>query len=94
MSKTVTVQIGNTDNKLSQEDWSCYVDGVDECVRSYCSSIHFFGAPPNYSKWQNAAWVFECDEVKLGLLRETLSVERGLFNQESIAFTVGETAMI
>jgi hypothetical protein len=91
--KTVTIQIGNTDNKLTQQEWAEFVSQVKK-VLEY-STIHFFGGSPNWEAWQNAAWVFSCEnEHRLGLIKENLVNIRKNFNQESVAWSESITEFI
>lgn len=88
---TIIIQIGNTDNKLTQQEWSRYCRKVDECVRHHADEIHFYGHPPGDQPWQNAAWITQMDSLgRVGLVRELGNIKRE-FNQDSIAITLGET---
>ena len=95
--KTVTVQIGNSDDKLSQREWSDFVGRVHGSIGYFADQIHFSGhSSPNVC-WQNAAWVFEIEAVEPPLashLREELAKIRAEFKQESVAWTEGETSFI
>ena len=90
--KTITIQIGNTDNKLSQKQWAAFVHAIENALHK--EVIHFFGAPPNYTMWQNAAWVFESNEEDLGHLERSISEIGQIFKQDSIAWTEGQTKFI
>ena len=39
----LVVSIGNTDNKLTQQEWSRFVHSVGELLQSYETHRHFFG---------------------------------------------------
>lgn len=54
---TITIQIGNSDNKLSQMEWSAFIKDVVEVVESLASVVHFYGTSLGDAPWQNAAWV-------------------------------------
>ena len=92
--KTVTIQIGNTDNKLTQQDWAQFCLDVHNAILPRAKAIHFHGTPPGNVSWQNAAWVFEIEEAPLAALRENLAMEAKLYRQDSIALTVGTTEFI
>lgn len=92
--KTVTIQIGNSDDKLSQGRWAEFVDMMDTTIRRESGSVHFMGAPPNWMKWQNAAWVVMVNDNEVQYLKSAVSKVRMLFDQDSAAFTVGETELI
>ena len=92
---TVTIQIGNTDDKLSQVDWAAFVQAMrHEAILKNCVQIHFAGAPGNAERWQNFAFVVECRPGQVGPLRSAVTDMRALFNQESASFTVGETEFV
>jgi len=92
--KTITIQIGNSDDKLTQDQWAAFVDQMDTAVRCEAGLVHFMGAPPNYLKWQNAAWVVMVNAGEVDTLKAAVKGVRTKFDQESAAFTVGETEMI
>ena len=91
---TVTIQIGNTDNKLSQQEWAQYVADTRGLINRYCTAIHFFGGSSNWEVWQNVAWVFEIDESSCLKMKYELKSLRSRFLQDSIAITEGTTQFI
>lgn len=92
---TVTIQIGNTDNKLTQQEWGMFVERVDCEIRQPNTTVHFMGGPSNWEPWQNVAWVIEIygDARYLELLA-ALRMARAFFRQDSIAWTEGRTAFV
>lgn len=92
--KTVTVQIGNSDNKLSQEKWSAFTHDVRRIVESFSQAMHFSGGSSVFDPWQNTCFVFLCDKDDLRYLREALTVVRKRYSQDSVAVTVGDTEFI
>lgn len=92
--KTVTIQIGNSDNKLSQEEWSLFYEKTNKLIIESAKQIHF--AAPSYgaSPWQNACFVFEIMPVDMEPLWEDIIKLRAEYKQDSIAWTEGETEMI
>lgn len=95
---TITIQIGNSDNKLTQKEWAEFVHAVSDHLEYYVeeqlASIHFFGAPHTWAHWQNAAWVVEFDTGHLDSLKLHLSLIARKFRQDSIALTVGLTDFV
>lgn len=91
---TVTVQIGNSDDKLTQAQWSYYVDRIYKKVNEYAKEIHFFGGSPNWFAWQNACFVFETDRKFYASLCTGLKSIREDFEQDSIAIMRGDTEFI
>lgn len=92
---TITLQIGNSDDRLPQVRWHEYVEAVRNLVELDPGlAVHFFGAPPNWAPWQNAAWVFTAEADALPVLREQLAVLRKRFDQQALSWTEGETTFL
>lgn len=91
---TVTIQIGNSDNKLSQAEWAHYVEECRHWVEKHAAEVHFFGGAPTWYPWQNVAWIIVTPDHVTGRLRDELSSVRAVYNQDSVAFTVGETEFV
>jgi len=95
---TITIQIGNSDNKLTQRRWADFVAAVSDRLEVYVedrsAEIHFFGAPHTWAQWQNAAWVVSIESDVLKFLRPELAYIARTFDQDSIALTVGETEFV
>lgn len=103
MEKTIVIQIGNSDDGLSQRDWSLFVQELHAEFRSPAIDFHFFGFSPGAALWQNACLVFNVDAQALGYadfkaylndLRYILSGLANKWDQDSIALLVGETEFI
>jgi hypothetical protein len=91
-TKTVYINIGNSDHKLSQRDWSLLWQQVDAEIRF---SSRDMGGPVIFGAWisspvspfQNACWCVELT-VPLELrLRRTLALAARDWDQDSIAWT-------
>lgn len=91
MLLTVTLQIGNSDNKLPQIVWSRYIRDVRNLVKSYAVQVFFQGGSPWDAPWQNACWVFSCDENYLEQLKDDVAMCRQQYRQESVAILIGTT---
>jgi hypothetical protein len=92
--RTITIQIGNSDDKLSQREWYKFVISVRKLISVYCNAIHFFGAPANWESWQNVAWIITCDDNRVEALKTAVAEVRAEFNQDSAAWTEGETEFV
>jgi len=90
--KTVTIQIGNSDNKLPQSEWSLFVMDLDVVVKTTCGEVFFCGHSAGNAPWQNHCVVSECHD--LGLLSEHIRQLCDKYSQDSIAVTVGTTSFI
>lgn len=92
--KAIFVGIGNSDDKLSQVEWSNFVQRVDKIISEYCTQKHFNGGSFPWSPWQNVAWVFDCEENILPTLKNDLAIVGRRYHQDSIAWLDGETQFI
>lgn len=94
---TAIVQIGNSDDKLTQKQWATFY-GNTHSVLATLGQLHFAGASSSFSTWQNACFVLELTE-HAGLDAVTV-LERYLarlaeqYDQSSIALTLGSTRFI
>lgn len=98
---TIYISIGNSDDKLSQSDWSSYVLDVDrafeQAVRYEGARVHgrWYSLPTE--PWQNACW---CAEWHPDLAHVVEALKRKLANiagdyrQDSIAWAVAETEFL
>jgi len=96
--KTITVQIGNTDNKLSQRQWASFCNAVHRSIvyhtHDIVDAIHFSAPSVGWADWQNAAWVFSCADTEIDSLKSSLNAARLDYKQDSIAWTEGRTSFI
>lgn len=79
--KTITVYADNSDHKLTQAEWCCFVNAIHgKIVRGFCRQddrMIFHGASSSGSYRLNAAWVFECcDDSAVAIRDELISVAR------------------
>lgn len=89
---TVVIQIGNTDNKLTQQEWSQFILEMREVIHQYLGTVHFFGGSATYEPWQNVCWVVEVNS--LDAFCKEATVLRQKYKQDSVAVTVGNTEFI
>ena len=92
--KTITIQIGNSDDRLSQERWCFFVSDVEMAVLDVNCQVHFAGSPSASARFQNAAWVITLPDSKIPILKEKIAVIRAKYLQDSAAWTEGETQFI
>jgi hypothetical protein len=93
--KTITLQIGNSDDKLGQAEWAAYYQSIRAAVHGEGTQVHFAGCSPAESPWQNACWVFVMlNGASPDALRERVAEIRARFRQHSVAWTEGETAFV
>ena len=91
---TVVIQIGNTDGKLSQNEWAEFAFCMRQIVKENVSCVHFHGGSDWDAPWQNACWVCEISKDQIEKLKDEVSGCRKVWSQTSAAFTTGYTEMI
>lgn len=92
--ETVTINIGNSDNKLIQQQWSDFVEKTREVVKKYCHEIHFDGGSKHDAPWQNACFVAVVEQQQKQSLCDDLGNVREEFFQNSTAVTFGQTLFV
>lgn len=94
MIKTLSILIGNTDDKLTQKQWSEFVQQVDRIVKVSAKVIHFMGSTIATSQYQSYCVVIEIIEDRISSFKESLKNIKKQYNQDSIAFVEGITSFI
>ena len=96
--KTITIQIGNSDDRLAQAEWAKFCKSVDAAIQQITKlclgSVHFSGMSFGDAPWQNAAWVFNISSKGATRLKVELIEIKARFNQDAIAWTEGDTNFI
>ena len=99
-SSTVCVMIGNSDDKLTQAEWSKFYAHVDSLVSLYAGHVFGRWASLPHAPYQNACWAFVVGEGTGGgyrprdVLRLALSEVALSYRQESIAWVEGVPEML
>lgn len=93
--RTIIIQIGNTDDKLTQKRWSEFCSDVQR-VASIAGTVHFSAASNGMMPWQNACWVIQVpdDLALIDSLRRNVAALGSRYGQDSVAWTEGETAFV
>lgn len=98
MTRSAAVLIGNTDDKLSQQQWAGFCNDVAEAIREAGLPVHFAGAPYTAAPWQNAAWVIELPNGavshEVNSLRTKLRRLAAEYDQETVAWFDGQTQFL
>jgi hypothetical protein len=90
---TVTIQIGNSDNKLAQSRWAEFIQQMEYEI-AVRGSIQFCGGSHAAAPWQNFCWVVNCPNVNFEGLKAAVKAVREKYNQDSAAFTPGDTSFV
>jgi hypothetical protein len=83
----IYISIGNSDDKLGQQEWSEFHGNVDMLLRRYAETVHGAWVSESSSPWQNACWCIEVNDKATSIpLKSTLRRYAAAFQQESIAW--------
>lgn len=91
---TACILIGNSDNKLSQMLWACFIDRVQETLGRFSKQMHFRGYSSGDSCYQNACWVLTIDPNQIQAIKDVLLPIKEEYIQDSIAFIAGNVEFI
>jgi hypothetical protein len=99
MMDVAVIQIGNSDDKLTQEQWSRFVSEVQDMLMLWRYPIYFHGCSVGSAPWQNACWVIDVrvfinEPSAINTIRHKLSVFAKKYKQDSIALTLGSTEFV
>lgn len=94
--KTITVQIGNSDDKLTQKEWNSFVQftHIEILKLIVDNGMHFCAGSPSSAVWQNYCFVFNIESINIPHLKECLKDMAKRFKQNSIAWTEGDTEFL
>jgi hypothetical protein len=91
---TVYVSIGNSDDKLTQNEWAEFYAAVDDLVGFAAARVHGRWVSPATDPWQNACWCVELDADDAENLRKDLPGLAFRYRQVSIAWAEAQTTFI
>lgn len=93
-NENAVISIGNSDNKLTQQRWSNFVEECAAVVAVYAKQIHFFGGSSTFDSWQNVAWIIEIEKDDEYGLRHDLEDVRKEYNQDSAFLLLGKGDLV
>ncbi len=85
----ICISAGNTDNKLTQLEWSELVRDLSFAISDYEVARHFFGGSETYAPWQNVCWICTIEEQNIQELKNTIGKIRALYRQDSVFVLYG-----
>lgn len=88
------VAIGNTDNKLTQQEWAEFVNRVRLLVMYWGKQTHGEWHSLPDKPWQNACWGFDIEVDRIPGLQGKLANAAADYRQDSIAWMHGGTTFI
>ncbi len=92
--RTMSVLIGNSDDKLTQLQWSVFVMAVNRLIEGAAAKVHFSGGSAWDTCHQNCCFVIEIEEQYVAGFLERLKEIRENFHQDAAAIVLGETVFI
>lgn len=92
--ETVVIQIGNSDNKLDQLQWSLFCRDIKAYVRVNSKAVHFQGGSGWDKPWQNACFICEVEDLFIDSFINWLKPIGDKYGQDSIAVLTGVTEFI
>lgn len=94
MTATCFVAIGNSDNNLSQAEWSDFWHEIHNGLHNFASQQFGEWQTATSAVRQSACWGLQVPDENLDAFRDYLSKVAGRYRQDSIALSIGETEMI
>ena len=92
--KTLCIQIGNSDNKLTQGEWSDFCLDTHKACLKFGKQVHLVGYSASNSQYQNACVIVDVwPHKKSNLISELIDI-KDAYRQDSIAVLSGETEFI
>lgn len=91
---TISVLIGNSDNRLSQVMWTNFIAAVNHTLLEFAIQFHCKGYSAPTSMYQNACFVFEASNVHFSSIEHNLRRIARKFSQDSIAIVYGDSKLI
>jgi hypothetical protein len=84
----VYISIGNSDDKLSQQEWCGFVNEVSEAIRGVANFMHGSWFSESAGPWQNACWCAEINgpDRRMAWLRDDLARIAQSYRQDSITW--------
>ena len=94
MSLTHVVSIGNTDDKLTQAEWSKFCAEVNALVKAYGKNVYFVGYTGPAQPYQSATFVLEPWDGDEKFFLKALMGILVAYRQQSAAVVIGETEFV
>jgi hypothetical protein len=82
----VYISIGNSDDKLTQAEWSSFHNGTEGAILSLADKVHGRWLSVPSDPWQNACWCVEVESLKVARLKQSMRNAAALYRQDSIAW--------
>lgn len=89
---TICIQIGNSDNRLSQAEWSDFCYSMSALVKKHAEQVYFHGFSQGGEPWQNACWILACRNTDQ--FQQEVKSLRKKFRQHSVAWMTGQTVLL
>lgn len=93
---TIYVSIGNTDGKLTHQEWSEYFRKVNDLLTESRAATAVYGVWHSLpaTPYVNACWAVEIPAVNLEAAKDVLRTLARRYRQDSIAFATATTEFL
>lgn len=91
---TAYISIGNSDDKLTQADWSAFYREINLAIRDVASAVHGQWVSEPASAWQNACWCAVINDFDVAALKHKLSEIAGFYIQDTVAWAEATTEFL
>lgn len=93
-TSTIYVSIGNSDDKLTQDDWCHFCCAVVSLIRMETPTVHGEWYSKSGAPWQNMCICFEIPTDRADAMKAALRVIAADHCQDSIAWAVAATEFL
>jgi len=95
MTQGIYVCIGNSDDKLSQEDWHLFFNHVRVLIERHASQVYGVWHSLPAERWQNACFGFAVERSeKIEFIKMRLAEIGAQYHQDWISWVAGPTEQI
>lgn len=93
--ENVYIGIGNTDNKLTQQEWAAFIEDVEGVLEGMPLHGAWFSRPD--APWQNACWLVDFSQNSPSWvldIKARLSQLANRYRQDSLAWAEAKTEFL
>ena len=83
----VYISIGNSDDRLTQRQWSNFCDDTETVLSGFMKGMHGAWTSTTRDPWQNACWCVEVWPHLVDGAKASLARLAARYGQDSIAWT-------
>jgi|GEM_PF-1614689 len=93
--KTITLCIGNSDDKLTQKEWATFIKEIENLLGCGTNdNVQFSGFSSPDAPWQNACYVFGLEEIEIDYFKDRMRIILRSYDQDSAAIAIGDVEFV